>query len=125
MPTTATNSAVDDSWVSGLAAFLNTQENVEALIIDPGKRRISIATLGPVDEARLRERLADTLRVLEALHGPASAGQALPAGMKVRQDGGQMVLEKGELIEIGSHQELIQKEGRYAELFNLQALGYK
>ena len=36
-----------------------------------------------------------------------------------------LVLEKGELIEIGSHQELIQKEGRYAELFNLQAMGYR
>jgi ATP-binding cassette subfamily B protein len=36
-----------------------------------------------------------------------------------------LVLEKGELIEIGTHQELIQKDGRYAELFNLQALGYK
>jgi ATP-binding cassette subfamily B protein len=36
-----------------------------------------------------------------------------------------LVLEKGELIEIGSHQELLQKNGRYAELFNLQALGYK
>ena len=36
-----------------------------------------------------------------------------------------LVLEKGELIEIGSHEELIQKEGRYAELFNLQAQGYK
>jgi ATP-binding cassette subfamily B protein len=36
-----------------------------------------------------------------------------------------LVLEKGELIEIGSHQDLIQKNGRYAELFNLQALGYR
>ncbi|WP_428328904.1 ABC transporter ATP-binding protein [Mucilaginibacter sp.] len=36
-----------------------------------------------------------------------------------------LVLEKGELIEIGSHQELIQKSGRYAELFNLQAMGYR
>jgi len=36
-----------------------------------------------------------------------------------------LVLEKGELIEIGSHHELIEKDGRYAELFNLQALGYK
>ncbi|SHN10782.1 ABC transporter ATP-binding protein [Mucilaginibacter sp. OK098] len=36
-----------------------------------------------------------------------------------------LVLEKGELIEIGSHQELIQKNGRYAELFNLQAMGYR
>jgi ATP-binding cassette subfamily B protein len=36
-----------------------------------------------------------------------------------------LVLEKGELAEIGSHQELIQKNGRYAELFNLQAKGYQ
>ena len=36
-----------------------------------------------------------------------------------------LVLEKGELIEIGSHAELLLKGGKYAELFNLQALGYK
>jgi ATP-binding cassette subfamily B protein len=36
-----------------------------------------------------------------------------------------LVLEKGELVEIGSHQELILKNGRYAELFNLQAMGYR
>lgn len=36
-----------------------------------------------------------------------------------------LVLEKGELIEIGSHEELLQKNGRYAELFQLQAMGYR
>jgi ATP-binding cassette subfamily B protein len=36
-----------------------------------------------------------------------------------------LVLEKGELIEIGTHQELLDKDGPYAELFNLQAMGYK
>ena len=36
-----------------------------------------------------------------------------------------IVLEKGELIEIGSHEELLLKNGRYAELFNLQAIGYR
>ena len=36
-----------------------------------------------------------------------------------------LVLEKGELLEIGSHEELLKKEGRYAELFNLQAMGYR
>lgn len=36
-----------------------------------------------------------------------------------------LVLEKGELTEIGSHNELIEKGGRYAELFNLQAMGYR
>jgi ATP-binding cassette subfamily B protein len=36
-----------------------------------------------------------------------------------------VVLEKGELIEIGSHDELINYAGRYAELFDLQAMGYR
>lgn len=36
-----------------------------------------------------------------------------------------LVLDKGELIEIGSHEELLQKGGRYNELFNLQAMGYR
>lgn len=36
-----------------------------------------------------------------------------------------LVLSKGEMIEIGSHQELMAQEGLYAELFNLQAEGYK
>ncbi|HEY0175905.1 MAG TPA: ATP-binding cassette domain-containing protein, partial [Pedobacter sp.] len=36
-----------------------------------------------------------------------------------------LVLEKGELMEIGSHEELLHKNGRYAELFNLQAMGYR
>jgi ATP-binding cassette subfamily B protein len=36
-----------------------------------------------------------------------------------------LVLDKGELIEIGSHEELLHKGGRYAELFQLQARGYR
>ncbi len=36
-----------------------------------------------------------------------------------------LVLDKGELLEIGSHEELLAKGGRYAELFQLQAMGYQ
>lgn len=36
-----------------------------------------------------------------------------------------LVLEKGTALEIGTHQELVDKNGRYAELFNLQAMGYQ
>ncbi|MEO7768630.1 MAG: ATP-binding cassette domain-containing protein, partial [Ferruginibacter sp.] len=36
-----------------------------------------------------------------------------------------LVLEKGQLVEIGSHEELLDKGGRYAELFQLQAMGYR
>jgi ATP-binding cassette subfamily B protein len=36
-----------------------------------------------------------------------------------------IVLDRGEIVEIGSHDELIAKGGRYAELFGLQAMGYQ
>ncbi|RFM26548.1 ABC transporter ATP-binding protein [Deminuibacter soli] len=36
-----------------------------------------------------------------------------------------LVLDKGQLLEIGSHEELLAKQGRYAELFQLQAAGYR
>jgi ATP-binding cassette subfamily B protein len=36
-----------------------------------------------------------------------------------------LVLEKGEILEIGSHDELLQQNGKYAELFELQAMGYR
>jgi len=36
-----------------------------------------------------------------------------------------LVIENGTLLEIGSHQELLARNGRYAELFRLQAKGYQ
>jgi ATP-binding cassette subfamily B protein len=36
-----------------------------------------------------------------------------------------LVLDKGKLLEIGSHEELLALNGRYAELFHLQAAGYR
>ncbi|HEY4107597.1 ABC transporter ATP-binding protein [Puia sp.] len=36
-----------------------------------------------------------------------------------------LVLDKGELLEVGSHAELLEMGGRYAELFHLQAQGYR
>jgi ATP-binding cassette, subfamily B, bacterial len=36
-----------------------------------------------------------------------------------------LVLQQGELIESGSHEELIDLKGKYAELFALQAKGYQ
>lgn len=36
-----------------------------------------------------------------------------------------MVLEGGRIIELGTHDELLLKDGRYAELFNLQAASYR
>jgi len=36
-----------------------------------------------------------------------------------------LVLENGAILEAGTHEELIAKQGRYAELFELQAAGYR
>lgn len=36
-----------------------------------------------------------------------------------------LVLDKGQLMEAGSHEALLAKNGRYAELFHLQAAGYR
>lgn len=36
-----------------------------------------------------------------------------------------LVLENGKFLEIGTHEELLIREGKYSDLFNLQAQGYK
>jgi len=36
-----------------------------------------------------------------------------------------LVLEDGKRVEMGSHEELMATEGKYAALFNLQAAGYQ
>ena len=35
------------------------------------------------------------------------------------------VIEGGAVVESGSHAELVEKQGRYADLFNRQASGYR
>jgi len=36
-----------------------------------------------------------------------------------------LVLENGRIVERGSHQQLVALGGKYAELFDLQAAGYR
>ena len=36
-----------------------------------------------------------------------------------------LVLKDGELVDQGTHEELVARQGLYAELFSLQAAGYR
>ena len=56
-------------WVECLTDFLNREAEaegeVEAILVRPGSHQVSLATLGDVDEAKLRSRLDAVLRSLD------------------------------------------------------------
>lgn len=47
----------DYDWTESLARFLRKEPGIEAVRLDPAGRKISVATLGPVDLDRLRRKL--------------------------------------------------------------------
>jgi len=63
------------------------------------------------------------LRFAELIHGK-SAVLISHRFSTVRMADRILFLENGTLLELGSHEELIAKKGKYAELFDLQAQGY-
>src|SRR6188472_1622528 len=58
------------SWMDGLAGFLAEQRGVEAILVNPDQRKVSLATLGTVDHEALKARLDVVLRALDARFGP-------------------------------------------------------
>lgn len=54
-------SASAESWIPALAHFLRETRGVEAVRLDAEGTTLSVATLGEVDEALLREKLRETL----------------------------------------------------------------
>jgi len=58
MPNSKKKGEATANWTDTLAQFLMREQGVEAVRIDPGAGKVAVATLGNVDLARLREKLA-------------------------------------------------------------------
>lgn len=79
---TVVNSSAN--WAETLAHFLREEPGVEAVRIDTASRKMSIATIGVVDESQLQARLAETIAAVEQ---QLSSRAKVPAGFTVRQEG--------------------------------------
>ncbi len=55
-----------NTWKAALTELLRNSEEVEAILLSPKDRRISVATLGPVDLERLESRIRETLHKIDA-----------------------------------------------------------
>ncbi len=81
------------------------------------------ASLDPPTEAALFARYADAARELAAAYGTVTL-LVSHRFSTVRAADLIVVLEHGEVLETGTHEELIDRGGTYAELFELQARAY-
>jgi len=83
------------AWVLALAAFLRNEPGVEAVRVEAGREAITVATLGRVDEAEWRSRLAEALAGMDAeLRAARVDSVTLAGGVRVRAEGGAVTVEK-------------------------------
>lgn len=84
------------SWEESLALFLLREEGLEAVRVDPGQRRVSLATLGPVNARALQARLESLLSHIEDTDtGGAKAVDEEEFGLRISHPGkGGLLLEK-------------------------------
>ncbi len=82
-------------WIAALAAFLREQPGVEAVRVDPGARKVAVATLGQVDVDLLDQRLTEVVSALEAKLATMSRCAAeAPSGFAVTKEGDAAVISK-------------------------------
>ncbi len=89
----ATARALPD-WVPELAAFLRKSEEAKAVMWDDDKTEISVATVGQVDEARLRKALEETLAAVSRSPKEGEAPPPAIDGLRVLRLPEQTLLEK-------------------------------
>lgn len=86
-----------DSWADALTEFLLSESQVEAIRLNPEEKRITMATLGPVDESALQQRLAEVLRALDETWLPTAQSSSPSPPSKLiqrRTEGDDLWLEK-------------------------------
>ncbi len=88
----AHGAGMQTSWTETLAEFLRTEPGVEAVRLDPGARRVHVATLGAVDGVALQARLEATLAAIGGEFDAVDAGAGTPAGFRLTREGGSVQL---------------------------------
>lgn len=86
-----------DRQVENLSRFLGKQDDIEAILYDPQKNKVSLAVLSSVDQATLQRALKETLRILENELGAELAQQekaAAEENISVRKLPHEILLEK-------------------------------
>jgi len=76
---------MNPDWTRSLTDFLNREDQVEAVRVDPVRHKVSLATLGPVDSGALQTRLESVLADLETEHGDGQP-HAGDFGVQVHED---------------------------------------
>lgn len=84
------------TWMDGLAEFLANEQGVEAILLNPEQRTVSLATLGTVNAEALKGRLDEVLRSLDSHFADqqytATLSQPSAYSLQVRQLPGHDVL---------------------------------
>jgi len=90
------NSPQDSSpvWIATLAEFLRQEQGVEAIMLNPEKRSVSLATIGHVDTAELQERLTAVLNSLHDESLKVDSTSVAPGGVLLKSVQEKTVLEK-------------------------------
>lgn len=85
-----------NAWTDELIRFLQAQPDVAAVRVDSAEHKVSVATLGRVDVAKLEREIAAVLHAIEAKleHGRAAARTTADAGFLVRQSGSVTTVER-------------------------------
>lgn len=85
----------EESWVPGLAKFIAERADIEALMIDPEKKKISFASIGEINEEELKECLRETIVAIEEkIAKEGIIDEQFPMGLQMKKLGAKILLEK-------------------------------